>query len=78
MNGARETMQSARTRRATISTETPEMIGKLNHVAIAVPDLAAATAIYRDTLGASVTEPAAQLDLLAALSERWLPARQAA
>ena len=34
------------------------MIGRLNHVAIAVPDLAAATAIYRDTLGAKVTEPA--------------------
>lgn len=33
------------------------MIGKLNHVAIAVPDLAAATAIYRDNLGASVSEP---------------------
>lgn len=30
------------------------MIGRLNHVAIAVPDLAAATARYRDTLGASV------------------------
>ena len=33
------------------------MIGKLNHVAIAVPDLDAATAVYRDTLGATVTEP---------------------
>jgi methylmalonyl-CoA/ethylmalonyl-CoA epimerase len=33
------------------------MIGKLNHVAIAVPDLAAATAMYRDTLGASVSAP---------------------
>jgi methylmalonyl-CoA/ethylmalonyl-CoA epimerase len=33
------------------------MIGKLNHVAIAVPDLAAATALYRDTLGAKVSEP---------------------
>ncbi|GLK76285.1 methylmalonyl-CoA epimerase [Methylopila jiangsuensis] len=33
------------------------MIGRLNHVAIAVPDLAAATAVYRDTLGARVTEP---------------------
>ena len=33
------------------------MIGKLNHVAIAVPDLAAATALYRDTLGAQVSEP---------------------
>ena len=32
------------------------MIGRLNHVAIAVPDLAAAAAIYRDTLGASVSE----------------------
>ncbi len=33
------------------------MIGRLNHVAIAVPDLEAATAIYRDTLGASVSDP---------------------
>ena len=33
------------------------MIGKLNHVAIVVPDLEAATATYRDTLGASVTAP---------------------
>lgn len=33
------------------------MIGKLNHVAIVVPDLAAGTAIYRDTLGARVSEP---------------------
>lgn len=31
------------------------MLGRLNHVAIAVPDLAAASAVYRDTLGASVT-----------------------
>ncbi len=31
------------------------MIGKLNHVAIAVPDLAAATATYRDILGANVS-----------------------
>ena len=31
------------------------MIGRLNHVAIAVPDLAAAVAIYRDQLGASVS-----------------------
>ena len=28
------------------------MLGRLNHVAIAVPDIAAATAVYRDTLGA--------------------------
>lgn len=33
------------------------MLGRLNHVAIAVPDLAAASALYRDTLGAEVTEP---------------------
>ncbi|MDO6459913.1 methylmalonyl-CoA epimerase [Granulosicoccaceae sp. 1_MG-2023] len=33
------------------------MIGRLNHVAIAVPDLGAATATYRDTLGAKVSEP---------------------
>ena len=33
------------------------MIGRLNHVAIAVPDLAAATAKYRDQLGAGVGEP---------------------
>ncbi len=33
------------------------MIGRLNHVAIAVPDLAAATALYRDTLGAAVSAP---------------------
>lgn len=30
------------------------MIGRLNHVAIAVPDLEAAAAQYRNTLGASV------------------------
>ena len=33
------------------------MIGRLNHVAIAVPDLAAAAAQYRDTLGAKVGAP---------------------
>lgn len=33
------------------------MIGKLNHVAIAVADLERATASYRDTLGATVTAP---------------------
>ena len=34
-----------------------KMIGRLNHVAIAVPDLEAAAAQYRDTLGAEVGEP---------------------
>ena len=33
------------------------MIGKLNHVAIVVPDLTAASNRYRDMLGASVSEP---------------------
>jgi methylmalonyl-CoA/ethylmalonyl-CoA epimerase len=38
------------------------MIGKLNHVAIAVPDLEAASACYRETLGAKVSDPLAQPD----------------
>ncbi len=33
------------------------MIGRLNHVAIVVPDLEAGAAIYRDTLGARVSRP---------------------
>ncbi len=33
------------------------MIGRLIHVDIAVPDLAAASALYRDTLGAKVGAP---------------------
>ena len=33
------------------------MIGRLNHIAIAVPDLKAATALYADTLGAKVSSP---------------------
>lgn len=33
------------------------MIGRLNHVAIVVPDLAAAARRYRETLGATVTDP---------------------
>jgi methylmalonyl-CoA/ethylmalonyl-CoA epimerase len=36
------------------------MIGRLNHVAIAVPDLAAAAALYGGALGAKVSAPAAQ------------------
>lgn len=35
------------------------MIGRLNHIAIAVPDLAAASARYRDLLGAQVGPPQA-------------------
>lgn len=33
------------------------MIGKLNHIAIVVPDLAMASTLYRDTFGADVSEP---------------------
>jgi methylmalonyl-CoA/ethylmalonyl-CoA epimerase len=33
------------------------MIGRLNHVAIVVPDLAWAAALYRDVLGADVSAP---------------------
>jgi len=38
------------------------MIGRLNHVAIATADLAKAVAIYRDVLGAKVSEPVPQPD----------------
>lgn len=33
------------------------MLGKLNHIAIVVPNLAEASAKYRDTLGAQVSQP---------------------
>jgi methylmalonyl-CoA/ethylmalonyl-CoA epimerase len=36
------------------------MIGRLNHVAIAVPALAPAAAIYRNALGAQVSDPVPQ------------------
>ncbi|MCD2171505.1 methylmalonyl-CoA epimerase [Rhizobium sp. C4] len=32
------------------------MLGRVNHIAIAVPDLTAATTVYRDTLGAKVSQ----------------------
>jgi methylmalonyl-CoA/ethylmalonyl-CoA epimerase len=38
------------------------MIGRLNHVAIAVPDLDAASATYRDTLGAKISAPQPEPD----------------
>jgi methylmalonyl-CoA/ethylmalonyl-CoA epimerase len=38
------------------------VIGRLNHVAIAVPDLARAAALYRDSLGATVSEAVALPD----------------
>jgi methylmalonyl-CoA/ethylmalonyl-CoA epimerase len=37
----------------------PAMIGRLNHVAIVVPGLAAASGLYRCVLGARVSEPCA-------------------
>ena len=36
------------------------MIGRLNHVAIAVRDLAKASALYRESLGAKVSAPQAE------------------
>lgn len=33
------------------------MLGRVNHIAIAVPDLGSATATYRDSLGARVSDP---------------------
>jgi len=38
------------------------MIGKLNHVAIAVPDLEAASHLYAEALGARVSDPVALPD----------------
>ncbi|HEY2230228.1 MAG TPA: methylmalonyl-CoA epimerase [Xanthobacteraceae bacterium] len=37
-------------------------IGRLNHVAIAVRDIAKAAGVYRDTLGAEISSPVAQPD----------------
>jgi methylmalonyl-CoA/ethylmalonyl-CoA epimerase len=38
------------------------MIGRLNHVAIAVRDIAKASVVYRDTLGAEISAKVAQPD----------------
>ena len=38
------------------------MIGRLNHVAIAVRDLKSAIAVYKETLGADVSEPLVQAE----------------
>ncbi len=38
------------------------MLGRLNHVAIAVPDMKAAMAVYQDMLGARLSEPQAEPD----------------
>ena len=38
------------------------MIGRLNHIAVAVPDLEAGAAVYRNLLGAEVSDPVPQPD----------------
>ena len=38
------------------------MLGRLNHVAIAVPDLAKGAEVYRNLLGAAVSKPQAEPD----------------
>lgn len=38
------------------------MIGRLNHIAIAVPDIKTAVALYRDALGAPASDPVPQPD----------------
>jgi methylmalonyl-CoA/ethylmalonyl-CoA epimerase len=43
----------------TLDLQQTAMIGRLNHVAIVVPDLAAASGLYRQVLGAQVSEPRA-------------------
>jgi methylmalonyl-CoA/ethylmalonyl-CoA epimerase len=58
--GARLAARPGQFRRAhqcAVTSAGGSMIGRLNHVAIAVRDLAAASARYRDTLGAHVTAP---------------------
>jgi methylmalonyl-CoA/ethylmalonyl-CoA epimerase len=50
-------------RNAARERETFALIGRLNHVAIAVPDIRAAADIYRNTLGATVSEAVPQPDL---------------
>ncbi len=47
------------------------MIGRLNHVAIAVPDLDQAADLYRTTLGAKVSAPSAQPRHVASASSSW-------
>ena len=42
------------------------MLGRVNHIAIAVPDLAAATTSYRDRLGAKVSQAQALPDAVGA------------
>src|SRR5208282_4645254 len=43
----------------TLDRQRAAMIGKLNHLAVVVPDLIVASGVYRQMLGASVSEPQA-------------------
>ena len=56
---AERVVRHGRSRSAGRRAKGPRVIGRLNHVAIAVPDLERAAAVYRDTLGAEVSEPVA-------------------
>src|SRR5215468_8592425 len=47
---------------ASSAQELRDMIGRLNHVAIAVSDLTQAMKTYRETLGAEVSDPVPQPD----------------
>jgi len=58
-----QTRVPARWAQRGISMAVPQVfsgIGKLNHVAIAVPDMPQAMKLYKDVLGAKVSEPQAQ------------------
>jgi methylmalonyl-CoA/ethylmalonyl-CoA epimerase len=52
-------------------TGAPGVVGRLNHVGIAVPDIAAAVRLYRDVLGVRVSDPVAlpALDVTVAFAE---------
>ncbi|EGD80986.1 methylmalonyl-CoA epimerase [Salpingoeca rosetta] len=52
-------MFSAVRRLATVPAGAPWALGKLNHVAVAVPSLEKSVALYRDVLKANVSEPQA-------------------
>ena len=54
------TLPSFMSSKANMSSQVPSSLwklGKLNHVAIATPDLSKSVSLYRDVMGASVSEP---------------------
>jgi len=54
------TLTSFVSSRSNMSTQVPNSLwklGRLNHVAIATPDLTKSVTLYRDVMGASVSEP---------------------